>query len=107
MGVSYQKPIIKEIVKKAAAEFVSLESDRTSLITVTDVSFSKDYKNAAISVTVFPQENEEKALSFLKRKRKDFKDFVKKNTKLQIIPFFDFEIDKGEKARQSIDELLR
>ena len=41
---------------------------------------------------------------FLKRKRSDFRDFVKDNARLARIPFFDFEIDKGEKNRRQVEE---
>ena len=98
---------IKELIKGLAAQFLQEESNYTSLITVTDTNVSRDLKRSTIFVTVYPESAEESALNFLKRKRKGLKNFVKSKAKMKIIPFFDFEIDKGEKNRQRIDELLR
>ena len=57
-------------------------------------------------ITVFPEIHEKTALEFAKRKRSEFKEFVKENSKLGRIPMMDFEIDFGEKNRQKIDSLL-
>jgi ribosome-binding factor A len=98
---------IKEFIKELAAQFLQEESNYTSLITVINADVSKDLKRSTIFVTVYPESAEESALNFLKRKRKDFKEFAKSKAKMKSIPFFDFEIDKGEKNRQKIDELLK
>ena len=97
---------IKDLLKEMAAQFLQSESNHTSLITVTNADVSADLKRATIFVTVFPEDSEGDALNFLKRKRKDFKEFVKSKAHLRRIPFFDFEIDKGEKNRQLIDSLV-
>ena len=92
-------------IKELAARFFSLESNRTSLLTVTSASLSDNGKEATVFFTVFPEDKEEAVLDFAKRKRSEFKHFVKDESRLGRIPFFDFEIDKGEKNRQRIDEL--
>jgi ribosome-binding factor A len=68
---------------------------------------SPDTKRATIFITVLPDEKEAGALEFVKRKRKDLREHLKKNIKIKIIPFVDIQIDRGEKNRQKIDELLR
>lgn len=98
---------VGNIIKKLASEFLSRESNRTSLITVTDVRMEDRERSAIILFTVFPETQAAIALSFAKRKRSEFREHFKKNTRLKYIPRFDFEIDKGEKFRQRIDELLR
>lgn len=95
----------KEEIQHLASKFIESESNRNSLITVTSTHLTKDFKKAIIFVTVFPEKEEEKAVHFLKRQRSEFRHFVKKNSRIGRIPFFDFEIDKGEKSRQRIDEL--
>ena len=77
------------------------------MITVTDCRVSDNMRRALILITVLPEKGEEPALNFVKRKRSDFKNYVKSKTRMQFIPFFDFAIDKGEKNRQHIDELLK
>jgi ribosome-binding factor A len=96
---------IIRIIKEAAAQFLQQESSGASLLTVTDAVLSKDGKYATILFTALPEDKEQAALEFAKRKRSEFKAFVKTHTKLGIIPLFDFEIDRGEKHRQRIDIL--
>jgi len=97
---------VSEIIRQLAAKYLSVESNRTSLITVTGIDVSSDGKSATILISVLPEEASESALNFVKRKRTDFRTFVKKNSKLRRLPYFDFALDKGEKNRQRIDELL-
>ncbi len=92
-------------IQKLAAEFLGAESDGSTLITVTGVDISKDFKNATVFFTVYPEDKENVALGFAKRQRKNFKAYVKKESELKRLPFFDFEIDYGEKNRQRIDEI--
>lgn len=94
-------------IKELAAVFLGRENNRTSLLTVTSATCSPDLKRATIFITVFPGSKEQSALQFAKRRRKEFREFLKKNMTIKIIPFIDFAIDLGEKNRQKIDELLR
>ena len=95
-----------EIIRDLSARFLELEGSGASLITVTKVEMSRDEKYATILFTVFPDAQEKTALEFAKRKRSEFKAFVRQNSTLGRIPFFDFGIDLGEKNRQKIDGLL-
>jgi ribosome-binding factor A len=92
-------------LKELAMKFLQRESNRTSLITVTSIDLHTRSNVAIIYFTVLPADKEKAALDFLKRMRGPFRDFVKDNARLRAIPTFDFEIDKGEKNRQKIDEL--
>jgi ribosome-binding factor A len=96
---------VSDIIKGLAARFLELESNRSSIITVTDVQVSNNEKEAMIFFTVFPDSAEGVVLEFAKRRRSDFKHFVMDNSRLGRIPFFDFAIDFGEKNRQRIEEL--
>ena len=95
-----------EIIRDLSARFLELEGNGKSLITVTSVQMSRDEKYATILFTVFPDVQEKTALEFAKRKRSEFKSFVRQNSTLGRVPFFDFGIDLGEKNRQKIDGLL-
>lgn len=106
MSSSIRNQRLTEVIHDMAARFLAQEGNKSSLITVTKVVLSPDEKYATIFYTVFPESYEKTALEFAKRKRSDFKTFVKEHSKLGRIPFFDFEIDSGEKNRQKIDDLL-
>ncbi|MCC7004535.1 ribosome-binding factor A [Candidatus Nomurabacteria bacterium] len=105
--MSFREAKITEAIKNLAASFLQRESNSTSLITVTNVQLSDDLKTAKIFITVLPESAEESALEFTKRKRSDFRDFIKESLRIRQIPFFDFQIDLGEKTRQKIDEISK
>lgn len=98
---------VKEELKHLAATFIAAESNKTSLITVTDCDITPDLKQAKVYVTVMPEDKEADTLNFLKRQRKSLREYVKVRTKMRVLPFFEIEIDMGEKHRQRIDDLLR
>ena len=99
---------MKEIIRDLAVRFVQRESNHTSLITITKVDLDgKMAGHATVFFTVLPENKEEVVLDFLKRKRSEFREFVTEESRLFRIPFFDFEIDGGEKNRQRIDDLSR
>ena len=98
---------VANLIKELAAQFLERENNHTSLVTVTSCNVSPDIKRATIFITVLPDNKEHDALDFAKRKRGEMRAYFKKNMKMKVIPFVDIEIDKGEKNRQKIDELLR
>jgi ribosome-binding factor A len=97
----------REILRELAAQFLSKESNRQSLITVTDVEFNDRANRAIILITVLPIEMEKDAVEFVHRQLGEFREFVSDNSRLARIPYFDVRIDQGEKNRQRIDELGR
>jgi len=96
-----------ESIAHLAAQFLSQESNRESLITVTRSEMSSDYKNVLIYLSILPESQAEKALAFAKRIRTDFREYLKQKTQMHPVPTVDFEIDLGEKNRQRVDELTR
>jgi len=98
---------IKGQIVQLASDFLMLESNRKSMITVTNVSGDTDFKKVSIFVTVFPENQEKAVMDFLKRKRSDFKAYVRNNSRINRVPFFDFAIDQGDKSRLRIDEISR
>jgi ribosome-binding factor A len=96
---------IEEVIKKVATKFLIEEGSGASLLTVTKVIVTPKFEQATIFFTAFPEDKEKTALEFLKRKRSDFKELLKSDTRLQRIPFVDFQIDIGEKNRQNIERI--
>ena len=96
---------IEEALQHLAAEFLSRESNRLSLITVTGIRMSSELGHATILVSVFPEEREAEALGFLKRQRSDFRAYIKAKTQIRRIPEIDFDIDLGEKHRWLLENI--
>lgn len=97
---------LKQGLREAAADFIASESNRTSMITPTDVALSPKGTRATILVTVLPDEQTHAALDFLNRRRDTFQTYLKKHVRLARTPSVTFALDEGEKHRQRIDELL-
>ena len=103
----FRQEKMTEQIHHLASEFVEKESNHQSLITVTRVILSDDSKEAKILVTILPESKEKMAIDFLKRKRSDFKKYFKDKGTIGRIPFFDFEIDLGQKNANLIDSLSK
>ncbi len=95
----------ESLLVELASKFIAEEAGRESLITVTRAKLIDKGGRAIIYFTTFPDSAEENALNFCKRKRSDFREFIKKESSLARIPYVDFEIDLGEKNRIKIDGL--
>lgn len=96
----------EDILKGLAMTYLARESNRTSLVTVTNVILTNHGKNATILFTVLPESAEKAALDFTKRQRGEFRSYLREKSRLPIIPFIDFAIDGGEKNRQNVDRLI-
>lgn len=101
----YRNAKVEEIVRQLAAEFLSRESNRTSLITVTNVRLNDNSTKATILLSVLPEEREEGAVEFANRNRNEFRSFLMKRVRMRSIPIIEFAIDRGEKNRQKLDTL--
>lgn len=97
---------IEDMVRALAGNFLAREINRTSLVTVTRVVRSDRGQQATIMLSVLPEKAEAAALSFCKRKRTEFREYVKKNSRFRVIPTFDFQIDLGEKNRNLIEKAM-
>ncbi len=106
MATTFKDEKLKDQIQKWGAAFLQRESNGTSLITVTDVKLSKEAKEATILFTVLPDDKAEAALEFARRQLSDFRDFMNQKVKTGRMPFFHFDIDRGEKHRQRIDEII-
>lgn len=95
----------REAIRHAAAEFLARESNRQSLITVTNVSLRERGHRAVILCTVLPEKMEEPALAFLKRQRSALRAYIAERVRMQRLPTVDCAIDTGEKVRQKLETL--
>jgi ribosome-binding factor A len=106
MTTTFRDEKLKDQIMKWAAEFLQRESNGASLITVTDVKLAREAKEATILLSILPDDKQEAALEFTRRQLGEFREFINKKVKTGRIPFFHFDLDRGEKHRQRIDEIL-
>lgn len=98
---------VEQQVLGITQDFFQRESSGASMITVTRTEVSRDMKHGTIFITVLPENKEDAAINFAKRMRSELRHFVMKRLPVKVIPFFEVEIDFGEKNRLHVDALLR
>jgi ribosome-binding factor A len=103
---NFRKEKIEDRIKELSAIFIEKGSNMSSLITVKNIDLSENLKNATILISVIPTEKEMVALSYVKRNLGELRKELIKKLKINPVPFLNVQIDKGEKNRQKIDELL-
>ncbi len=96
---------LREAIRELASKFFLVESNQSSLITITDVDLYDNDRQAEIAITVLPVEKEEEALSFARRLRTELRGKIMKELRVMHPPFIEIVIDRGEKNRQRIDEI--
>jgi len=104
--MSHKQEKVLQHLKDLAGEFLVRESNRTSLITVTGVVLTPDTKRAEILLSVLPKEKARAAVEFANRNRDEFREYIKKHSRMRILPFVHFSLDLGELNRQRIETLL-
>ena len=97
---------VSEIIRSVVAEYIRSEANTEPLITVTRVEVGPNFRRATVLFTTIPDERESDALIFLKRHAREMRGAIKQNTKLKYLPHLEFAIDRGERHRQHIDELV-
>lgn len=94
------------IVRKLVDEYISRNSGGQSLITITSIEQAERSNHMTVRVSVLPENQEKAVLDFLGRNATEIREYIKENSSLGILPFLTFEIDRGEKHRQSIFEII-
>ena len=107
MPEEFRDEKMRAALQEVAAEFLVREANRNTLITVTNASLSEDHKRGVVYITVFPDSGEDAALAFANRHTFEFGEFFKKRVKGMHPPHIEFQIDRGEKNRQRLDELSK
>jgi ribosome-binding factor A len=97
--------IVGEIAR-AAGEWISRESNRTSLVTVTRVDLSDDGAHATIMISVLPENQETAAHSFIKRNLGEVRRYLGETSKIGKLPTLHVEIDRGEKNRAAVEAIV-
>ncbi|HEY4510555.1 MAG TPA: ribosome-binding factor A [Candidatus Paceibacterota bacterium] len=105
MGKKEQR--LASTLKDLVSSYLEKEVAGSGIITVTRVAVEGNLRAATIFVTMYPESEEAELLKTIKRRGGDLRAYVKDNVRTKFIPFFQFQIDKGEKLRQRIDELLK
>ncbi len=97
---------VNSLLKNLAAYFLSKKTTG-AIITVTRVETSKDLKSAKIFISIFPETKEKEMLDLMNERKGELRKYIGSQIKMKFLPTLEFEIDKAEKSRKRIEELLR
>lgn len=98
---------MRELIRELAGDYFARESNRQSLITITNVEIENKGSKARLLITVMPEDQEEAAVSFMHRQLTEFRQYVMGKARLMRVPYFEVAVDKGEKNRQRLDEVSK
>jgi ribosome-binding factor A len=105
--MEHSKEKLEGVLIALAAEFLQRESDPSSLITVTGCRISDNMRTATLLLSVLPEDRSAPALAFARRKLPEFRAYAASHARLKYVPFFSFDIDVGEKNRQTLEEIIQ
>lgn len=87
---------LKSALCELSAEYLNRVATSQSLITVTGCDLSGDAREGTIFVSVFPPDQGQTALAFLKRKRGEVRDYLEKRLRAGRLPRIDFSLAREE-----------
>ncbi len=96
----------ESVIRKIVDEYISRNSGGQSLITITSILQADRSNDVTIRVSVLPENQENAIIDFLSRNVSEIRDEIKEKSRVGQLPFLHFEIDKGEKHRQEIFEII-
>ncbi|MEW5908110.1 MAG: ribosome-binding factor A [Patescibacteria group bacterium] len=105
--MAFRQEKVSSVLKNIIASFLQSDPFYGIIISVTRIEISGDLKKAKVFISIFPSEKEKEILDSLHKKRNDLREFIKSRLKMKFLPHLEIEIDKGEKARQKIDKILK
>ena len=104
--MAFRKEKINSLLKNIVGSFLKTNIIPGTLVTITQVEISRGLRYAKIFLNIFPEEKEDYVLKLLKNKAGELRNYVKPRLKMKFLTHFEIEIDKGEKARQRMEEVL-
>jgi ribosome-binding factor A len=96
---------VNSLLRQLTAAYLAKKIN-SCLLTITRVETSNDLKSAKIFISIFPEDKEKETLKNLEEKTDELQRYVGSQIKMKFLPRLEFEIDKSEKSRQKIEEIL-
>jgi ribosome-binding factor A len=105
--VTRREEKIISFLKHLLSEYLLNLNFKDKIISITNLEISKDLKFAKIYISVYPEKEEEEILKTIKKEKNEIKKYISSHAKMKFLPELDFFVDKGEKNRRRIEELLQ
>lgn len=104
---SYRKEQLSSLIQKKLGEIIikEIELPTGSLVTISEVEVSNDFKKAIIWVSVIPGESSEDILGILKKARGHLQHQLGEEIRTRIISRIEFTIDRGPEHAARIEKI--
>lgn len=103
----FRKEKIISLLEKIVSSFVKSKVESGTIVSITGIEISNDLRKVKILISIFPENKEKETFNSLKDKEKDLRNYAKTRLKMKFLPSFEIEMDKGEKNRQRLEEILQ
>jgi len=106
--VSHRIDKINELIKRELAKLFLKEIDFQTdcLVTITKVQTSKDLEQAKVSVSILPEDNQEKVLRIINKNIGYLQHLLAKILVIRQMPKLIIQLDTTEQKASRIDEIL-
>ncbi len=103
----YRKEQLASLIQKELGEIIirEIEFPPGSLVTISEVEVSADFKRAAIWISVIPGEASQKALETVQTARRFLQHELGGEIKTRILPRIEFAIDRGAEHAAQIEKI--
>jgi ribosome-binding factor A len=99
---------INQLIKEEISQLIfrEIEFSPDILVTITRVQTTEDLLDANVFVSVFPENNFEKTIDFLERKRNFLQKEINKALRMRPLPRLHFLSEKETSKAARIEEIL-
>ena len=94
------------LLRNIVSSFIRTEIGTRAIVTVMRVETTGDLQRAKIFISIFPEEKEKEILELLKKKSREFHNYIKSQLRTKFLPIVFFEIDRAAKIERKIEEIL-
>ncbi len=103
----YRKEKLSSLIQKELGEIIAknIEFPIGSLVTISEVEISKDFKRAVVWISVIPGEAGDEALETLEKAKGFLRHQLREEIRTKIIPKIEFAIDHGPEHAARIEKI--
>ncbi len=99
---------VNQLIKQEISQILlrEIETPKNTLVTVTRVESTPDLRESKVFISVIPEENKDKLITFLNRRIYGLQQGINKRLKMKIVPKIRFVEEKKTAEAARIEEIL-
>ena len=103
----YRREQLSSLIQKELGEIIAknIEFPVGSLVTISEVEISKDFKRATVWVSIIPGESSKEVLEVLEKARGILQHELSDELRVKVIPRIEFTIDRSGEHAARIEKI--